>query len=105
MKGMNVGWRVLLLAVATSSQASLPVPAQMPHAVATTPLGIQLVTRLQEALLGRDYYHGDIDGLIGAQTQEALYLLQMEHELPLTGSVNVPTLNVLSIEPPPWWPR
>jgi len=64
--------------------------------------GKQLVMQLQVALSGQHLYQGEIDGLIGAQTQEALYLLQMAHELPLTGSVNLPTLKALSIVPPHW---
>lgn len=67
-----------------------------------TPLGKQLISELQIALNGQDYYHGDIDGLFGSETQEAIYLLQLDHDLPLTGSVNVQLLEWLGIETPAW---
>lgn len=67
-----------------------------------TPLGKQMIVELQVALFGRDYYHGEIDGLFGMQTQEAIYLLQMDQTLPMTGSVNAQVLKGLDIDPPAW---
>lgn len=102
MNGINalVAARLVMLVVTLHSTAQA-APEALPG-LGVTPLGKQLVAQLQVALLGRNYYHGEIDGLLGSQTQEALYLVQMEHELPLTGSVNEQTLDALSITPPRW---
>ncbi|WP_286915513.1 MULTISPECIES: peptidoglycan-binding domain-containing protein [unclassified Pseudomonas] len=94
---------VLLLAIAvgTLNAASIAPQGEL-HGSVVTPLGKQLITELQVALQGHNYYQGDIDGLFGSETQEAIYLLQLDHALPLTGSVNVQLLEWLGIEPPAW---
>ncbi|GEM_PF-2905875 len=93
---------VVLALCANLSSAAPHVPDVLPEESQAAAPGTQLVKQLQLALSELRLYQGEIDGLIGAGTQEALYLLQMAHELPLTGSVNLPTLNVLGIAPPHW---
>ncbi|OUM33044.1 hypothetical protein B8W72_13160 [Pseudomonas putida] len=93
---------VVLALCANLSSAAPHVPYGLPEESQPAAPGMQLVTQLQVALSELRLYQGEIDGLIGARTQEALYLLQMAHELPLTGSVNLPTLKVLGIAPPHW---
>lgn len=92
---------LLALAVRTLNAASIP-QQDGPHGSVVTPLGKQLITELQVAMQGQKYYQGDIDGLFGSETQEAVYLLQLDNGLPLTGSVNVQLLERLGIEPPAW---
>lgn len=92
---------MVLVFCADLSSAAQHVTDVLPEESQAAP-GTQLVAQLQVALSELRLYQGEIDGLIGARTQEALYLLQMAHELPLTGSVNLPTLKVLGIAPPHW---
>ncbi|MCX2684437.1 peptidoglycan-binding domain-containing protein [Pseudomonas sp. DCB_AW] len=102
MKGSKVvAGLLLVMAVSTLNAAAIP-PQDEPHGSVMTPLGKQLISELQVALQGQHYYQGDIDGLFGSETQEAIYLLQLDHALPLTGSVNVQLLEWLGIEPPAW---
>lgn len=92
---------LLGIAVGTLNAASIAPQGEL-HGSVVTPLGKQLITELQVALQGHNYYQGDIDGLFGSETQEAIYLLQLDHALPLTGSVNVQLLEWLGIAPPTW---
>lgn len=92
---------LLAIAVGTLNAASIAPQGEL-HGSVVTPLGKQLITELQVALQGHNYYQGDIDGLFGSETQEAIYLLQLDHALPLTGSVNVQLLEWLGIAPPTW---
>ncbi|UCZ85103.1 peptidoglycan-binding protein [Pseudomonas sp. L5B5] len=64
--------------------------------------GQQVISRLQQALAERDYYQGLVDGVAGEQTALAIFLFQMDCELPLTGSVNARILQVLNIPSPAW---
>lgn len=83
--------------------AALPCSARaVPEQEGSAPLGTALVARLQGALQAREYYRGEIDGLAGAHTQEAIYLMQLDFELPLTGSVNARLLRLLDIPAPAW---
>lgn len=93
---------LLVITVGTLNAAPIPPQQDEPHASVMMPLGKQLITELQVALRGHDYYQGDIDGLFGSETQEAIYLLQLDQALPLTGSVNVQLLEWLGIAPPAW---
>ncbi|TFF35586.1 hypothetical protein E3U47_21280 [Pseudomonas sp. RIT623] len=82
---------------------ALPCSARaLPEHEGSAPLGTALVVRLQGALQAREYYRGEIDGLAGAQTQQAIYLMQLDFELPLTGSVNARLLRLLDIPAPAW---
>jgi peptidoglycan hydrolase-like protein with peptidoglycan-binding domain len=93
----------LLLVITVGALNAAPIPPQdEPHAIVMARLGKQLITELQVALQGHNYYQGDIDGLFGSETQEAIYLLQLDQALPLTGSVNVQLLEWLGIAPPAW---
>lgn len=67
-----------------------------------SPLGEDVVGRLQQALAERNYYQGTIDGVAGEKTAEAIFLFQMDCELPLTGSINSQILQRLNIRPPSW---
>lgn len=64
------------------------------------PLSISLVARLQRALMARHYYEGVVDGLLGDKTQEAIYLFQLDADLPLTGGVNAGLVQMLALPAP-----
>lgn len=64
--------------------------------------GIALVISVQKALAQREYYTGEIDGIVGQQTETALFLFQMDFELNITGSINAVTLEKLNISTPKW---
>lgn len=114
------------LLVATCTQASqAPVPAYGLYNVAdslkknmqqpyyTTPYllsdalasrqGVALVVCVQKALAEREYYTGEIDGIVGQETETALFLFQMDLELNITGSINSATLEKLNIDTPEWF--
>ncbi|WP_025130091.1 peptidoglycan-binding protein [Pseudomonas sp. PH1b] len=66
------------------------------------PLAEEVVGKLQQALAERNYYQGTIDGVVGEKTAEAIFLFQLDCELPLTGSLNSQVLQRLDIRPPSW---
>jgi hypothetical protein len=57
----------------------------------------QVVANVQSALQQQDYYHGEIDGVLGQQTREALAEYQSAHGLEPTGAVDEPTLETLGM--------
>lgn len=61
--------------------------------------GQQVISQLQRALAARDYYQGLVDGVAGEQTAQAIFLFQMDCELPLTGSLNARILKLLHPQP------
>ena len=69
------------------------------------PIASDIIQALQRALAQRSYYKGVVDGLAGEQTAEAIFLFQMDCELPLTGSINSEVLKRLNITAPAWLPR
>ncbi|NBF12656.1 peptidoglycan-binding domain-containing protein [Pseudomonas sp. Fl4BN1] len=71
---------------------------QAPH----SPLAAEVIGTLQRALAERNYYQGAVDGVAGEQTAEAIFLFQMDCELPLTGSINAEILKRLNIRSPLW---
>lgn len=66
------------------------------------PVAAEVVGALQRELAQRNYYQGTVDGVAGERTAEAIFLFQMDCELPLTGSINSQTLERLSISSPAW---
>jgi len=52
---------------------------------------------VQAALQQQGYYHGEMDGLIGPMTREALANYQRDHGLYETASVDRPTLESLGM--------
>ncbi|MGY1917413.1 peptidoglycan-binding domain-containing protein [Pseudomonas tolaasii] len=64
--------------------------------------GVALVVTVQKALAEREYYSGEIDGIVGLETETALFLFQMDLDLNITGSINSSTLEKLNITSPKW---
>jgi hypothetical protein len=61
-----------------------------------TPLD-QVVADVQSALQEQGYYHGEVDGLVGPQTQEALAAYQSAQGLEQTAAIDEPTLESLGL--------
>ncbi|RZO09397.1 hypothetical protein EKG40_08045 [Pseudomonas moorei] len=66
-------------------------------------LAMSLILKVQESLRSRGYEVGPLDGKLGEHTEEAIYLFQMDRNIDVTGSINVPTLTLLNIDPPAWF--
>ena len=52
---------------------------------------------MQIALREEGYYRGEIDGLIGPETRDALAAYQRDHGLVITSAVDEPTLVTLGL--------
>jgi hypothetical protein len=52
---------------------------------------------VQQALAHLGFYHGQIDGLLGPGTREAISRFQAVEKLPITGQADGPTLEALQI--------
>jgi hypothetical protein len=57
----------------------------------------QVIANVQAALQQQGYYHGDVDGLIGPLTREALANYQRDHGLYTTSAIDRPTLESLGM--------
>jgi putative peptidoglycan binding protein len=57
----------------------------------------ETIVEVQEALTRLGYYHGEIDGLAGPDTQRAIGWFQSVEKLAVTGRVDDPTLQALKI--------
>jgi hypothetical protein len=57
----------------------------------------QVVADVQSVLQEQGYYHGEVDGLVGPLTQEALAAYQSAQGLPPTAAVDEPTLESLDL--------
>jgi 1,2-phenylacetyl-CoA epoxidase PaaB subunit len=57
----------------------------------------QVVADVQAVLQEQGYYHGEVDGLVGPLTQEALAAYQSAQGLPPTAAIDQPTLNSLGL--------
>jgi hypothetical protein len=57
----------------------------------------QVVADVQASLQEQGYYHGDVDGLMGPQTREALADFQRDHGLITTAALDQPTLSSLGL--------
>jgi hypothetical protein len=63
-----------------------------------TPLTSTEVTlSVQKELAQLGYYHGQVDGVIGPETEAAVRWFQSVDELPVTGQINSATLRALRI--------
>ena len=57
----------------------------------------QVVADVQSSLQEMGYYHGEVDGLVGPQTQEALAAYQSAQGLQPTAAIDQPTLDSLGL--------
>ena len=57
----------------------------------------QVVANVQAALQEQGYYQGEVDGLLGPLTREAIADYQRDHGLYMTSAIDEPTLESLGI--------
>jgi peptidoglycan hydrolase-like protein with peptidoglycan-binding domain len=57
----------------------------------------QVVANVQAALQAQRYYRGEVDGLLGPLTREALANYQRDHGLYETSAIDDPTLEALGM--------
>jgi hypothetical protein len=57
----------------------------------------QVIANVQSALQQQGYYHGEVDGLIGPLTREAVANYQRDHGLYTTSTIDRPTLESLGM--------
>lgn len=57
----------------------------------------QLAISVQTKLAGQGYYRGQVDGVIGSGTIEAIRRFQADHRLPVTGKIDPKLLKTLGI--------
>ena len=57
----------------------------------------QVVANVQSALQEQGYYHGEVDGLLGPMTRDALAAYQRDQGLATTAAVDEPTLDALGL--------
>ena len=57
----------------------------------------ETVVAVQRELTQLGYYHGQVDGLIGPETDAAIRWFQSVDKLPVTGQIDEPTLKALRI--------
>jgi peptidoglycan hydrolase-like protein with peptidoglycan-binding domain len=57
----------------------------------------QIIADVQAALQQMGYYRGEVDGLLGPLTREALTGYQTDHGLYTTAAIDQPTLDSLGI--------
>jgi len=56
-----------------------------------------LATAVQSELTARGYYHGQINGMIGSDSRQAIRAFQQAHGLPVTGSIDPGLLKALNL--------
>jgi hypothetical protein len=81
------------------SDAGAPNPAPNTPAVAADP-GPQedsIAADVQQSLASRGYYDGQIDGVVGDVTREAIADFQKDNRLPVTGYITKSLLNALGL--------
>jgi hypothetical protein len=71
--------------------------ADGPSAPAEVTLSQDTVIAVQRELIQLGYYHGQVDGLIGPQTERAIRWFQSVDKLPITGQLDGSTLKALQI--------
>ncbi|HZR06685.1 MAG TPA: peptidoglycan-binding protein [Candidatus Udaeobacter sp.] len=57
----------------------------------------QVIANVQSALQQQGYYQGDVDGLIGPLTRDAIAAYQRDHGLYVTSAIDQPTLQSLGM--------
>src|SRR5512135_3220150 len=59
----------------------------------------QDITKVQESLRDKGYYHAKVDGVLGPQTREAIRQYQKSENLPVTGRLDGETAGKLGVGP------
>ncbi len=59
----------------------------------------QDITKVQESLRDKGFYHAHVDGVLGPQTREAVRQYQKSENLPVTGRLDAETAGKLGVGP------
>jgi Putative peptidoglycan binding domain len=59
----------------------------------------QDITKVQESLRDKGYYHAKVDGILGPQTRAGIREYQQSENLPVTGRLDAETAGKLGVEP------
>jgi len=59
----------------------------------------QDITKVQESLRDKGYYHAKVDGVLGPQTRAGIRQYQKDENLPVTGHLDAKTAGKLGVEP------
>ncbi len=73
--------------------------AGTPYRTAPAEVQADTLRRAQRTLAGRGLYREPIDGIPGPATEEAILSYQRSSRLPMTGRLDLPTLNALRLLP------
>ena len=71
----------------------IPIPSSRPHRDPVPALQSSLVSDTQSALKAAGFYDGEVDGLFGRHTREAINAFQRTNRFPETGQVSVALLS------------
>jgi hypothetical protein len=82
----------------TPSNAGAPVPPPNVPAGSASPSNSESIAAdVQQGLASRGYYDGQIDGIVGDGTREAIADFQKDNNLPITGYITKSLLNALGL--------
>jgi len=81
----------------TPSDAGAPNPAPNALAASPVPRPDNIATDVQQSLASRGYYDGQIDGVVGDATRDAIVDFQKDNNLPTTGYITKSLLNALGL--------
>ncbi len=93
--GLNPGMLVSGPPAPVTAMAPPPAPAYA-YQPAVSPRG---VTAVHDRLRQLGYYHGNVDGVWGAETQQALQAFQQGHGLQPDAQLNPITISALGLNP------
>jgi hypothetical protein len=79
------------------SDAGAPNPAPNAPAASVAPREVSIAAEVQQGLASRGYYDGQIDGIVGDSTREAIADFQKDNKLPITGYITKSLLNTLGL--------
>jgi peptidoglycan hydrolase-like protein with peptidoglycan-binding domain len=81
------------VALLASAVLIVPVPAQAGVGRYDT----TIAAHAQEQLARRRYYRGEVDGIVGPETRRAIMRYQSDHDLSVTGRLDMDMLHALGL--------
>lgn len=81
----------------TPSDAGAPNPTSPPPQAGAASRPDSIAADVQQSLASRGYYDGQIDGVVGDATREAIADFQKDNKLEITGYITKSLLNALGL--------
>ena len=81
----------------TPSDAGAPNPAPNARPANADRHSDTIAADVQRSLASQGYYNGEIDGILGDGTREAIADFQKDNNLPITGYITKSLLNALGL--------